>query len=137
MDDISSNINITCDMLVHIIKNLIVLSNTSTNVSSDAIKSLLSEISLDHQHSSSSTSTTTLTNSSNAASRNANNSNYGFKSILDETDLHLYHPLYLNNQLNQYNKINNPTSTPMMATPTSSDVHQHLPHSTDNNNHSK
>jgi hypothetical protein len=119
-------------MLVHIIKNIIVLSNTSTNVSSEAIKLLLSEITLDH--SSGSTTTTTLTNnllSNSASSRNSNNTNnnFGFKAILDETDFHLYHPLYLNNQLNQYSKSGgggNPTSTTVDNQ-----------HSTENNNHSK
>ena len=102
MDDITSNISITCDMLVTIVRNLIVLSNTSTNVSSDAIKSLLNDLTPNN-------SPNTYNNNDNSNSNAASN-HFGFKSIVDETDLHLYHPLYLNQQLNHYNKSNSPSS---------------------------
>lgn len=86
MDDVSSNINITCDMLVQIIRNLILLSNTSTNVGPEALKSLL-------------------------ASNDAAKSPDSLKSDLEQYKFHLYHPMYLNNQLSQYNTKNLPIQT--------------------------
>lgn len=82
MDDITSNINITCDMLIQIIRNLVVLSNTSSNISPAAVSSLLEEA-----------------------------SNNPLPSILTDSfdDLskyqyHLYHPLHTNSQLTQFKK---------------------------------
>ncbi|CAF0867224.1 unnamed protein product [Brachionus calyciflorus] len=78
LDEMSSNINVTCDMLAQIVRNLIVLSNTSTNISPEAVKSLLNE--------------------TEAKTKESTDINYD----LDQYKYHLYHPLYLNQQLNQY-----------------------------------
>ena len=45
MDDATSNLNTTCDMLIQIIRHLILLSNVSTNISADAVNSLLRDTS--------------------------------------------------------------------------------------------
>ena len=113
MDDLSSNLNITCDMLVTIIKNLIVLSNTSTNVSSDGLKFLLNDLGnlTTTTTTNKNTSITTSTTSSNHNNTNTSKlTNSGFKTVIDESDFHLYHPLYLNSQLSQYSN-NKPTTT--------------------------
>jgi hypothetical protein len=138
MDDINSNINITCDMLVHIIKNLIVLSNTSTNVSSDAIRSLLSDLSFDQQSTASSSNQPPSTTSSSGTVKSGNTTHSGFRSILDETDFHLYHPLYLNNQLNHYKSGTSTPSAPDHQPYQQQQQQQPNPRpSTDNINHSK
>ena len=83
MDDITSNINITCDMVIQIIRNLVVLSNTSSNISPAAVSTLLEE-----------------------ASNNATESILISNAIddLSKYQYHLYHPLHSNNQLNQLKK---------------------------------
>lgn len=107
MDELSSNLNITCDMLVTIIKNLIILSNTSTNVSSDAVQSLLKDLSLGHQyHDSLSNYLPNNSKSSNIQSTAATDNVPQTSKTVDESDLHLYHPMYSNQQLNQYKKTN-------------------------------
>ena len=80
MDDITSNINITCDMLIQIIRNLVVLSNTSSNISPAAVSSLLEETS-------NNTLPSMLSNSFDD---------------LSKYQYHLYHPLHNNSQLNQF-----------------------------------
>jgi hypothetical protein len=93
-------------MLLQIIKNLIVLSNTSTNIGQEGVKLLLSELSLASNNNTNAVFSTTNSNinlSSNSKTNNNKNPNRtSFKTIVDESDLHLYHPLYLNNELNQY-----------------------------------
>lgn len=95
MDDITSNINITCDMLIQIIRNLVVLSNTSSNISPAAVSSLLEETS-------NNTLPSMLSNSFDD---------------LSKYQYHLYHPLHNNSQLNQFKmqsslseNISNPTN---------------------------
>ena len=85
MDEITSNINITCDMLNQIIRNLIVLSNTSSNISPATVASLLEEA----QSNSSSTIQNRLID-------------FPFEN--QDHNYHLYHPLHSNNQLNQYRR---------------------------------
>ncbi|RNA27201.1 pleckstrin homology domain-containing family A member 8 [Brachionus plicatilis] len=106
LDELSSNINITCDMLVQIVRNLVILSNTSSNVSAEAVKSLLNE--------------TQESKSKDKADISID---------LDQYKYHLYHPLYLNQHLNQYNTQNFSTeassSTPSKA--------QNLPNSMPSN----
>ena len=88
MDDITSNINITCDMVIQIIRNLVVLSNTSTNISPAAVSSLLEE-------------------ATNNPLPSILNSDF---DDLSKYQYHLYHPLNTNNQLTQFKK-NQPTLT--------------------------
>ena len=97
MDDITSNINITCDMLITIIRNLIVLSNTSSNISPNALSYLL-------QEATSSPTSTVMPYSS-------------FDNI-SQYQYHLYHPLYSNNKLNRYQT----RSTDSPSKPTSTDT---------------
>lgn len=92
LDEMSSNINVTCDMLVQIVRNLVVLSNTSSNISTEAVKSLLNE---------------TETNKSRDSS--------DISIDLDQYKYHLYHPLYLNQQLNQYKVKNSPMSSSLSS----------------------
>ena len=75
-------------MLVQIVRNLVILSNTSSNVSLDAVKSLLDE---------------TETNKKREKS--------DISLDLDQYKYHLYHPLYLNQHLNQYINKTTPIAT--------------------------
>ena len=68
-------------MLISIIRNVIVLSNTSTNVGPAAISAILNE--------------STPPNSVSSSFMDAANQQYLY---------HLNHPLYSNNQLTQYKK---------------------------------
>lgn len=86
MDDITSNINITCDMVIQIIRNVIVLSNTSSNVSQSALASLLEEANLNRSPQSTSKPSDFIVDN------------------LSQYRYHLYHPLHSNNQLNQYRR---------------------------------
>jgi hypothetical protein len=90
MDDITSSMNITCDMVIQIIRNLIVLSNTSSNVSPGALASLLEDANqLNISQSSSNL----------GGSLSANRSP---EHIVDNlTQYHLYHPMHTNNLLTQ------------------------------------
>lgn len=88
MDEITSNINITCDMVIQIIRNVIVLSNTSTNVSQSALVSLLEDANL---------------NRSPQATSNSKPSDL-IVDNLSQYRYHLYHPLHSNTQLNQYRR---------------------------------
>jgi hypothetical protein len=112
MDDITSNINITCDMLIAIVRNLIILTNTSSNISPEAVKALLD----DAARSTTTTPTTTAASATAAAtnqdatvhssSSSSPSPQTGSTSLLldniNQYHYHLYHPLYMNNQLNQY-----------------------------------
>lgn len=71
-------------MLVQIIRNVIVLSNTSTNVGPEALKSLLNE------------ANTKLVAGTAATSGVSHLEQHHHK-------YHLYHPMYMNNQLTHYN----------------------------------
>lgn len=86
MDDITSNINITCDMLIQIIRNLVVLSNTSSNIGPAAVTSLLEE----------------------AASNPLTNS----FDDLSKYQYHLYHPLHTNSQLSQFKSSTKQSTSP-------------------------
>ena len=88
MDEITSNINITCDMVIQIIRNVIVLSNTSSNVSQSALVSLLEDANL---------------NRSPQATSNSKPSDL-IVDNLSQYRYHLYHPLHSNTQLNQYRR---------------------------------
>lgn len=83
-------------MLVQIVRNLVILSNTSSNVSAEAVKSLLNE-----------------------TQESKNKDKADISIDLDQYKYHLYHPLYLNQHLNQYNTQNFSTeassSTPSKA----------------------
>lgn len=93
LDELSSNINITCDMLVQIVRNLVILSNTSSNVSAEAVKSLLVE---------------------NESSNKIDKTDISID--LDQYKYHLYHPLYLNQNLNQYSTKSIPLDHPSVST---------------------
>lgn len=86
MDEITSNINITCDMVIQIIRNVIVLSNTSSNVSPAALASLLEESNLNQSQANSTKSTELLVDN------------------LSQYRYHLHHPLNTNSQLNKYRR---------------------------------
>ena len=88
MDEITSNINITCDMVIQIVRNCVVLSNTSTNVSTSALASLLEESNLNH-----STSSTSSLKSPDFLG-----------DSLSQYRYHLHHPLHTNSQLNKYRR---------------------------------
>ena len=100
MDDITSNINITCDMLIQIIRNLIILSNTSSNISSAAVNSLLNSVPAPSSSSNSSSTETTLV------------TDIGSKGTLMDQfqSINLNNPLYTNSQLNHY-RLRNKSST--------------------------
>ena len=132
MDDITSNINITCDMLIQIIRNLIILSNTSTNISSAAVTSLLNSV----PPSTSSSADTAIIH--DLASRNS--------TLMDQCQsINLNNPLYTNSQLNHY-RLRNKSSTSFdtmsvyeqsFATNTNnpSDAESNHPNSTSSNSH--
>ena len=98
MDDITSNINITCDMLIQIIRNLIILSNTSSNISSAAVNSLLNAVPSSSSQSSSA-ETTIITDIGSKA------------TLIDQfQSINLNNPLYTNSQLNHF-RLRNKSST--------------------------
>jgi hypothetical protein len=98
MDDITSNINITCDMLIQIIRNLIILSNTSSNISSAAVNSLLNAVPSSSSQSSSA-ETTIITDIGSKA------------TLMDQfQSINLNNPLYTNSQLNHF-RLRNKSST--------------------------
>jgi len=70
-------------MVIQIIRNLVVLSNTSSNISPAAVSTLLEEV----------------TNNPAASTLNSN-----AIDDLSKYQYHLYHPLHSNNQLNQFKK---------------------------------
>jgi hypothetical protein len=103
MDDITSNINITCDMLIQIIRNLIILSNTSSNISSAAVTSLLNNLpppphSTSSSHSSAETAIVTDSMTPKSSLTNQ------FQTI------NLDNPIYTNDQLNHF-RLRNQSST--------------------------
>jgi hypothetical protein len=98
MDEITSNINITCDMLIAIVRNLIILTNTSSNISPEAVKALLEDAS-------SSTAQAAATVAPSNGAQAPSSTQTGSSLLLDNINqyhYHLYHPLYTNSQLNQY-----------------------------------
>ncbi len=95
MDDITSSMNITCDMVIQIVRNLIVLSNTSSNVSPGALASLLEDANQLNISQSSSNLGSSL------------NSNRSPDHVVDNLiQYHLYHPMYTNNQLHRETRRN-------------------------------
>lgn len=80
-------------MLVQIVRNLVILSNTSSNVSAEAVKSLLVE---------------------NESSNKIDKTDISID--LDQYKYHLYHPLYLNQNLNQYSTKSIPLDHPSVST---------------------
>lgn len=84
-------------MLVQIVRNLVILSNTSSNVSVDAVKSLLEET---------------------EANKKSDKSDISLD--LDQYKYHLYHPLYLNQHLNQYTSKSVPIAASSSTTDSSS-----------------
>jgi hypothetical protein len=105
MDDVTSNINITCDMLIQIIRNLILLTNVSSNISPEAVNSLLND--------------SNATNSKSTLSNNSSGSDNISLSSYANYNLNLFHPLYLNHNLNQYKT---PSSKPKKHSITSSEL---------------
>ncbi len=105
MNECTSNINITCDMLIQIIRNLIILSNISTNISTAAVSSLLNE-------------PNRTNNGASSSSAGDDRSKY---FNLSSEQYHLYHPLYSNNQLNHY-KTRNKSLTTSIGEQNSSDI---------------
>jgi len=100
MDDITSNINITCDMLIQIIRNLIILSNTSSNISSAAVNSLLNSV------------PPASTSSRSSSVETAIVTDIGSKATLMDQfqSINLNNPLYTNSQLNHF-RLRNKSST--------------------------
>ena len=100
MDDITSSMNVTCDMVTQIIRNVIVLSNTSSNVSPGALASLLE----DANQLNISQSSSTLGGSSNRSP------DHHMIDALTNFQ-HLHHPMHNNNKLNrQYQYRRNSTN---------------------------
>lgn len=112
MDECTSNINITCDMLIQIIRNLIILSNISTNISTAAVSSLLNEPNPAANGATSST--------------HSNGDDRSKYFNLSSEQYHLYHPLYSNNQLNHY-KTRNKSLSSSIGEPNSSDLEKSSP----------
>lgn len=88
MDEITANINITCDMVIQIIRNVVVLSNTSSNVSTSALASLLEESNL---------------NQSTSSTSSLKGPDF-LGDSLSQYRYHLHHPLNNNKQLNKYRR---------------------------------
>lgn len=119
LDDVSSNINMTCDMLMQIIRNLILVSNTSTNVGPEALKSLLAAASMD-------STSSTSGHGGGGSPKTPKSASDSLKTDLEQYKYHLYHPMYLNNQLSQYNTKNLPVQPATSASTSSTAQQSHL-----------
>ena len=99
MDDITSNIHIKCDMLIQIIRNLIILSNTSSNISPAAVTSLLNAV--PSSVSSHSSAETTIINDASLKA-----------TVMDQFhSINLNNPLYTDSQLNHFRLRNKSTTS--------------------------